>query len=56
MLARRHATKEYLPKTGVVIDVTVPIERVVDEALGKCVQVARARAQGHEGKSHRAGK
>jgi broad-specificity NMP kinase len=37
MLARLHATKEDLPKTGIVIDATMPIERVVDEILAKCV-------------------
>lgn len=38
--ARLHATKEDLPKTGVVIDATAPIERVVDEILSRCVQAA----------------
>jgi len=31
-----HATKEDLPKGGVVIDATAPLERVVDEILEKC--------------------
>jgi broad-specificity NMP kinase len=37
IVARHHATKEGVPKTGVVIDATMSIERVVDEILGKCV-------------------
>ncbi len=37
LIARLHATKEGMPKIGVVIDATVPIARVVDEILGKCV-------------------
>ncbi len=36
LVARLHRTKEGLPKGGVVIDATAPIERVVDEILGKC--------------------
>ena len=34
--ARLYATKEDVPKGGVVIDATAPIERVVDEILEKC--------------------
>ena len=37
LVARLHATKEDIPKIGVVIDATVPIARVVDEILRKCV-------------------
>ena len=37
LIARLYATKEDVPKTGVVIDATVPIKRVVDEILRKCV-------------------
>jgi hypothetical protein len=37
MLVRLYAAKEDLPKTGVVIDTTMPIERVVDEILAKCI-------------------
>ena len=36
LIARVHATKEGVPKGGVVIDATAPIERVVDEILEKC--------------------
>ena len=37
LIARLHATNEAIPKAGVVIDATVPIGRVVDEILRKCV-------------------
>src|SRR6202050_2699458 len=43
LIARLYATKEDLPKGGVVIDATAPIERVVDEILEKCSKV-----RGHE--------
>ena len=33
---RLHATQEDVPKGGVVIDATAPIERVVDEILERC--------------------
>ena len=33
---RLHATKEDIPKDGIVIDATAPLERVVDEILEKC--------------------
>ena len=36
LVRRLHATKEDLPKGGVVIDATAPLERVVDEILEKC--------------------
>ena len=36
LVARLHATKEDIPKGGVVIDATAPLERVVDEILLKC--------------------
>jgi adenylate kinase family enzyme len=39
LLARLHRTKDDVPKGGVVIDATAPIERVVDEILEKCNQV-----------------
>jgi gluconate kinase len=42
LVARLHATKEDIPKIGVVIDATVPIARVVDEILRK-VRVGRGR-------------
>jgi adenylate kinase family enzyme len=35
LLARLHRTKDDVPKGGVVIDATAPIERVVDEILEK---------------------
>ena len=35
-VARLHATKEDVPKTGVAIDATRPIEQVVDEILTRC--------------------
>jgi hypothetical protein len=31
-----HATKEDVPKNGVVIDATAPLPRVVDEILSRC--------------------
>ena len=36
LIRRLHATKEDIPKSGVVIDATAPVERVVDEILAKC--------------------
>lgn len=36
LIERLHATKEDVPKGGVVIDATAPIERVVDAILEKC--------------------
>ncbi len=39
LIRRLHATKEDVPKGGVVIDATAPIERVVDEISEKCNQV-----------------
>jgi hypothetical protein len=36
LVARLHQTKEDIPKVGVVIDATAPLERVVDEILSKC--------------------
>lgn len=35
LVRRLHATKEDLPRVGVVVDATAPIERVVDEILEK---------------------
>lgn len=35
-ITRLHATGEDIPKAGVVIDATGPIERVVDEILSRC--------------------
>ena len=36
LIARLHATKEDVPRNGVVIDATGPIDRVVDEILRRC--------------------
>ena len=36
LAVRLHATKEDIPKIGVVIDATLPVARVVDEILEKC--------------------
>ena len=36
LIVRLHATKEDIPKSGVVIDATGPLKRVVDEILRKC--------------------
>jgi thymidylate kinase len=36
LIVRLHTTKEDIPKRGLVIDATAPIERVVDEILEKC--------------------
>jgi adenylate kinase family enzyme len=41
LIRRVHATKEDVPKGGVFIDATAPIERVVDEILEKCSQGLR---------------
>jgi hypothetical protein len=46
LIAGLHATKEDIPKIGVVIDATVPIARVVDEILRKCVMPTRRFASG----------
>ena len=35
-IRRLHATKEDMPKGGIAIDATRPIERVVDEILQRC--------------------
>jgi thymidylate kinase len=36
LIAQLHATKEDIPKRGIVIDAAAPIERVVDAILEKC--------------------
>ena len=36
LIARLHATKEGVPKNGIIIDSTAPLEQVVDEILEKC--------------------
>lgn len=36
LIRRLHTTKEDIPRYGVVIDATMPIERVVDRILEKC--------------------
>jgi hypothetical protein len=36
IIARLHQTKEAIPRSGVTIDATRPLEQVVDEILSKC--------------------
>jgi hypothetical protein len=36
LVARLHRTEEDIPKNGIIIDSTAPLERVVDEILEKC--------------------
>ncbi|MEI9993133.1 MAG: AAA family ATPase [Rhizomicrobium sp.] len=36
LIRRLHATEEDIPKNGIAIDATEPIERVVDAILAKC--------------------
>lgn len=36
LIVRLHGTKEDIPKNGVVIDATAPLERVVDDILERC--------------------
>ena len=36
LVARLHATKEDIPRSGIVIDATAPIARVVDQILSAC--------------------
>jgi hypothetical protein len=36
LAARANATKEDIPQSGIVIDATAAIDRVVDEILSKC--------------------
>lgn len=36
LVARLHATKEDIPRHGVVVDATAPLAHVVDEILSKC--------------------
>lgn len=36
LIRRLHATKEDIPKSGITIDATAPIEHVVDAILEKC--------------------
>lgn len=40
IIAQLHATKEGLPRAGIVIDSTAPLEHVVDEILTKCGEAA----------------
>jgi hypothetical protein len=40
LIVRLHASREDVPKRGVKIDGTAPVERVVDEILKRCRQVA----------------
>lgn len=41
LVARLHATREDLPRTGMSIDATQPLGRVVDEILARCGLPAR---------------
>jgi adenylate kinase family enzyme len=36
LLARLHRTKEDIPESGIVIDASAPVARVVDEILSRC--------------------
>jgi hypothetical protein len=36
LAVRLHQTKEDIPKSGIIIDATAPLARVVDEILSKC--------------------
>ncbi len=36
LIVRVHATREDTPNSGVIIDATAPLQRVVDEILSKC--------------------
>ncbi len=36
LVERLHASKEDIPKSGILIDATAPLARVIDEILGKC--------------------
>ncbi len=40
-IARLHATKEDIPKNGIIIDATAPLSRVVDAILGNANLVSR---------------
>jgi hypothetical protein len=40
LIARLHATKEDVPKFGVIIDATAPLLQVVDEILSRCGEPA----------------
>lgn len=46
LIRRLHATKEDVPKGGVAIDATAPLERVVDDILERCELVQRQRRGG----------
>lgn len=36
LILRLHKTKEDIPRTGIIIDATVPIEEVADDIVGRC--------------------
>lgn len=42
LIVRLHATKEGIPKDGIVIDATAPLDRVVNEILSKCAAADQA--------------
>lgn len=43
LVARLHATKEDIPKNGVAVDATKPLDRVVDEILRVCNELEQNR-------------
>jgi broad-specificity NMP kinase len=53
LIGRLHATKEDVPKRGIAIDATAPIERVVDAILETCNQVTNARESGQTRRNDR---
>lgn len=36
LILRLHKTREDIPRTGIIIDATVPIEEVADDIVGRC--------------------
>jgi hypothetical protein len=44
LIARLHQTKEDIPKNGILIDATAPIERVVDEIVRQSEQISSHKA------------
>ena len=43
LIVRLHQTKEDIPKNGIIIDTTAPIEHVVDEIVRQCEKNKRRR-------------
>ena len=46
LIVQWHQTKEDVPRNGIVIDATAPIEHVVDEILRRCQASTSHRAAG----------